>query len=67
MSDILKDFGAKVRKYRMKKGISQEAFAEQAGLHRTYITQLESGKRNIALKNVEKVAKALGVKIQELL
>ncbi|MDD4980782.1 MAG: helix-turn-helix transcriptional regulator [Candidatus Omnitrophica bacterium] len=66
MSVILEQFGAKVRKYRIKKKLSQEKLAEIADLHRTYIGQVESGKRNIALKNIEKLAKALNVDIREL-
>ena len=42
-------------------GLSQEAFADLAGLHRTYISALERGKRSIALDNVEKIASALDI------
>ena len=63
---ILEQFGSKVRKNRLKKNLSQEKLAELANLHRTYISQIESGKRNIALKNVEKIAKALNIKVKEL-
>jgi len=63
---ILEQFGAKVRKYRLKKKLSQEKLAELADLHRTYIGQVECGKRNLALKNIAKLAKALNVSIKEL-
>lgn len=63
---ILKRFGEKVLYFRKKKKLSQEELAELANLHRTYIGQIESGKRNIALKNVEKIAKALGVSVKDL-
>lgn len=66
MVSILEQFGAKVRKYRLKKKLSQENFAELAGLHRTYIGQIECGKRNLALKNIAKLAKALNVSVKEL-
>jgi transcriptional regulator with XRE-family HTH domain len=66
MSLILEQFGAKVRKYRLKKKLSQEKLAELADLHRTYIGQVECGKRNLAIRNVEKLAKALGVSIKDL-
>ncbi len=66
MPSILEDFGKKVRHFRTKKKLSQEELAEIAGIHRTYIGQIESGKRNIALKNVAKLAKALGVKVKDL-
>lgn len=63
---ILEQFGAKVRKYRQKKKLSQEKLAELADLHRTYIGQVECGKRNIALKNIAKLAKALNISVKEL-
>jgi len=67
MDNILKEFGQKVLHYRKKKNLSQEELAELANLHRTYIGQIETGKRNIALKNIAKVAKALGVTPKDLL
>ena len=63
---ILEQFGSKVRKFRIKKKLSQEKLAELADLHRTYIGQIECGKRNVALKNIAKLAKALEVSIKEL-
>lgn len=59
--DIIKVFSSNLRKYRTSLGISQEAFAEKAGLHRTYISAIECGKRSIALENVQKIADALGI------
>ena len=59
--DIIKVFAYNVKKYRTTIGLSQEAFAEKAGLHRTYISALECEKRSIALDNVQKIADALGV------
>lgn len=61
--DIQKQFGQKVRSIRTEKGLSQEEFASDCGLDRTYISGVERGKRNISLKNIEIVANALGVKI----
>ncbi len=66
MSLILEQFGAKVRHYRIKKKLSQEKLAEIANMHRTYIGQIECGKRNVAIKNVAKLAKALNVSVKEL-
>ncbi len=66
MALILEQFGARVRKYRLKKKLSQEKLAELADLHRTYIGQVECGKRNLALKNIAKLAKALNVSVKEL-
>ena len=57
----LKIFAHNLRMYRNKLGISQEEFAERSGLHRTYISAIECGKRSIALDNVQKIADALGI------
>ncbi len=66
-SDILKRFGAEVRRLRAQKGItSQMELAFKVGLDRTYIGGIERGERNVALKNIEKIAKALGVSIADL-
>ncbi len=66
MSLILEQFGLKIRKYRLKKKLSQEKLAELADLHRTYIGQIECGKRNLALKNIAKLARALNIEIKKL-
>ena len=58
---LLRIFSNNLRKYRNSSGLSQEAFANKAGLHRTYISALECGKRSIALDNIEKIADALGI------
>lgn len=62
----LKVFAHNLKKYRNELGISQEEFAERAGLHRTYISAVECGKRSIALDNVQKIADALGVDVYML-
>ena len=67
MSEIIKQVGFKIRDIREDKGLSQEKLAGLAGLHRAYIGQIERGEKNIGLKNLEKIAKGLGVKIDELL
>jgi transcriptional regulator with XRE-family HTH domain len=63
--DILKPFGARVRTLRQAKALSQEKLAELAGLHRTYISSVELGKRNVSLLNVQALANALGVSVEE--
>ena len=64
---ILFKFGKKIRDLRLRKGLnSQIALANKSGLDRTYIGGVERGERNIALKNIEKIAKALDVSIEEL-
>jgi len=59
--DALKVFANNLRKYRNQLGLSQESFAEKAGLHRTYISAVECGKRSIALENIQKIADALEI------
>ena len=57
--DIIKVFGTNLKKYRKKKGLSQEAFAEKCGMHRTYISAIECYKRSISLENIQRIADAL--------
>jgi len=64
---ILERFGNHVREMRKSQGLSQEALADKCGLDRTYISGIERGKRNVALCNVEVIARALGVSISELM
>ncbi len=61
----LEKFGEKVREERHKQGLSQEELASRAGVHRTYIGMIERAEKNITLENIEKVAKALSLKISE--
>jgi transcriptional regulator with XRE-family HTH domain len=65
-ASILQRFGSRVRQLRQARGLSQEAFADKCGLDRTYISGIERGKRNVALRNIESIARALGVSIAEL-
>jgi transcriptional regulator with XRE-family HTH domain len=64
--DILLRFGERLRKLRKQRGLSQEAFAGICGLDRTYIGGIERGERNISLRNIEVIAKALGLSVSEL-
>ena len=59
--DIVKIFGGNLKKYRAAKGLSQEAFAEKCGLHRTYISAIECYRRSISLENVQRIANALEI------
>ncbi len=52
---------------RTELGMSQEVLAEEAGLHRTYIGSVERGERNVSIDNMERLAKALGADIVDLL
>ena len=64
--DIVKVFGNNLKKYRTTLGLSQEAFAEKCGLHRTYISAIERYRRSIALENVQRIADALGIETYKL-
>lgn len=65
-ANLLK-LGKKVKSLRLKQGVSQEEFSAKAGLHRTYISQLELGLRNPTFNTLNKIAKALDVAAKELL
>lgn len=64
--DILKVFADNLKMYRRRLGLSQEDFAERAGLHRTYISAIEREKRSISLDNIQKIADALEIKTYKL-
>ena len=65
--DVRNRLAKNLRLLRRRKGWSQEAFAEEAGLHRTYISDLERGSRNPTITVVDKLATALGVTVGRLL
>lgn len=62
---IQKNFGQSLKKIRNNKNLSQEKLASISGLHRTYISDVERGNKNISLQNIEKIAKALKVKMSD--
>jgi len=67
MADINKKVGAKIRKYRLAKGLSQEQLAFEADLHRAYIGQIERGEKNIGVQNLDKIAKTFKISPAKLL
>ena len=67
MTDISAKFGKKVKEIRLKKGLSQAGLAKILGVHPTYISGIERGLRNPGIKNVAKLAKALGVTTAKLM
>ena len=58
--------GNRIQKLRKQTGLSQEKFALQIGMDRTYFASVEAGKRNIAIRNIKKIADGLGVSLEEL-
>ena len=62
---ITEKFGNKIKEIRQELGISQEELSFRAELHRTYISSIELGKRNVSLINIEKLAKALECEITD--
>lgn len=55
-----------IRAQREKSGISQEAFADSIGVHRTYYGSVENGNQNLTLRSIEKIADGLGVSVSSL-
>lgn len=61
------NFSKNLKKYRLEKGLSQEDLANECGLHRTYVSSVERGERNITVDSMEKLAIALGVELKDLI
>lgn len=59
--------GFAIRSERLKRGFSQEAFAELVNLHRTYIGSVERGERNVTVDNLNAIALALGIRLSDLI
>jgi transcriptional regulator with XRE-family HTH domain len=60
-------FAANLRRERESLGLSQDALARLAGLHRTYVGQVERGERNVSIDNIERLAQALGLDATDLM
>lgn len=65
--DLQRAVGRNLRRYRQERGLSQEAFADMVGVHRTYMGGLERGERNLTLRSVERIAAVVGVDPLELM
>jgi transcriptional regulator with XRE-family HTH domain len=63
---LLIAFGETIRDLRKKRQLSQEALADKASLHRTYIGMIERGEKNITLENIQKISKALDIPLFEI-
>nr|WP_211656336.1 helix-turn-helix transcriptional regulator [Planococcus sp. MSAK28401] len=59
-------FGRVIKRIRLEKGISQERLAELVELHRTYISDIERGGRNVSLVNIYRIAEGLEVRVFEI-
>ena len=66
MQDIQRQVGLKIKALRAKKGLTQDALAERAGLNRTHLYRLETGKQSITLRTMKLVADALDVRVRDL-
>lgn len=64
--DVVRKVGRRIRELRQKRGWSQEKLAEESGLHRTYIGQVERGEKSIGIENLFRLAAALGVSATRL-
>lgn len=64
--NIKKAFGACVREFRTDTGLSQEKFALKINMDRTYFASVESGRRNISIENIKKIADGLGISLSDL-
>lgn len=65
--DLQRAVGENLRAYRRERGLSQEAFADLVGVHRTYMGGLERGERNLTLKSLERIAAQIGIEPLQLL
>ena len=64
--ELQRTVGANLRAWRHARGLSQEAFAELLGVHRTYMGGVERGERNLTLQSLERIAQTIGVEAEEL-
>lgn len=63
---ITKQFGERIKELRNERGLSQEKFALSIDMDRTYYASVESGKRNVSINNIGKIAKGLEISLEEL-
>lgn len=64
--EITEKLGNRIKELRLKKGLSQERFALMIDMDRTYFSSVEAGKRNVAIRNINKIANGLDVSLEEL-
>jgi transcriptional regulator with XRE-family HTH domain len=66
MADLQVKLGKAVRRLREEAGYSQEGFADLVGVHRTYMGAVERGEKNISLRNIERIATTLKIRVSDL-
>ncbi|WP_283124758.1 helix-turn-helix transcriptional regulator [Angelakisella massiliensis] len=66
MSELTQIIGKRIRGFRQRQGLSQEALAERCGLHVTYIGQVERGEKNASMESIQKIAAGLGISLDRL-
>ena len=66
-NDLAKIFGIRIKYFRMLRGMTQEALAEQIGMSTRYVSDIENGKVNVTLKTINKISQSLSVEEWELL
>jgi transcriptional regulator with XRE-family HTH domain len=66
VQDIQKKVGARIRALRLKRGWSQDLFADKSGLHRAHVGDIERGESNVTLQTMKILADTLGVRVSEL-
>jgi len=64
--DIKKKLWKRIQELRKQKWVSQEVLAKEIGIHRTYLSAVERGVKNVAVENIERIAEALDTKIEKL-
>ena len=63
---VINDFAKRIKELRLQQGLSQEKFALIIGMDRTYYASVETGKRNVSLKNIKRIADGFGIPLGEL-
>ncbi len=66
MQDIQKRVGANVRAWRLKRKMTQDVFAERAGLHRAHVGEIERGESNVTIQSLKLIADTLKIKVVDL-
>jgi len=66
-NELLRALGAAVRSLRQEQGLTQERLAEGAGLHTTYVSDVERGRRNVGVINLDRLARALSIDLATLM